>query len=211
MKNSKVRRRTSPSNESDRLSEIYQVAAQIICEKGYDATSMDDIADAVGITKAGIYHYIHGKGEMLFQIMSYGMDRLDRHVIIPAREIRDPEARLRAIIRSHALLIAAGSNNKGNNPITIVTDEVAGLAPAHRRAIEKRKRVYLDLVRETLRELKDQKKLSDVDITVAAFSLFGVMLWLSRWYRPNGRLTREEAANQVSKIALGGLLASRKS
>jgi len=46
---------------------------------------------------------------------------------------------------------------------------------------------------------------------VAAFSLFGVMLWLSRWYRPNGRLTREEAANQVSKIALGGLLASRKS
>ena len=155
MKNSKVRRRTSPSNESDRLSEIYQVAAQIICEKGYDATSMDDIADAVGITKAGIYHYIHGKGEMLFQIMSYGMDRLDRHVIIPAREIRDPEARLRAIIRSHALLIAAGSNNKGNNPITIVTDEVAGLAPAHRRAIEKRNSftLFAATVQTWLREL----------------------------------------------------------
>lgn len=206
------RQKKAPSlNDSERLREIYAVAAQIICERGFDATSMDDIAEAVGITKAGIYHYIHGKREMLFQIMAYGMDRLDRNVIFPAREIDDPEERLRSIILNHARLIAGGSNSKGNNPITIVTDEVAGLAPAHRRNIEKRKRVYLDLVRSTLKELRDQNKLADVDLTVAAFSVMGVMLWLSRWYRPNGKLTPEEVAAEVNKIAMGGLLRNSSS
>ena len=192
--------------ESDRLREIYTIAAQLICEKGFDATSMDDIADAVGITKAGIYHYIHGKREMLYQLMTYGMQRLEQRVIDPARAIIDPEQRLKAIISSHALLITEGSNSKGNNPITIVTDEVSGLAPAHRRAIEKRKRAYLDLVRETLQELHDSQKLANVDVTVAAFSLMGIMLWLSRWYRPHGRLTQEQVAGEVSRIALGGVL-----
>lgn len=196
-------------DESERLREIYTVAAQIICEKGFDATSMDDIAEAVGMTKAGIYHYIHGKREMLYQLMTYGMQRLEQRVINPAREISDPEVRLRTIINSHALLITEGSNSKGNNPITIVTDEVAGLAPAHRRAIEKRKRVYLDLVRDTLKELRESGKLAEVDLTVAAFSLLGIMLWLSRWYRPNGRLTQEQVTREVTQIALGGLLRSK--
>lgn len=208
MKAAKRQKKRFDLDESERLREIYNVAAQIICEKGFDATSMDDIADAVGMTKAGIYHYIHGKREMLYQLMSYGMQRLEQRVIVPAREIADPEERLRAIITNHALLITEGSNSKGNNPITIVTDEVAGLAPAHRRAIEKRKRVYLDLVRDTLKELRDKKRLADVDVTVAAFSLLGIMLWLSRWYRPNGKLSQEAVTEEVTRIALGGLLRS---
>lgn len=206
MKATKRSRKKFDLDESDRLREIYAIAAQIICEKGFDATSMDDIADAVGMTKAGIYHYIHGKREMLFQLMTYGMQRLEQRVIAPARQIKEPEERLRSIITSHAYLITEGSNSKGNNPITIVTDEVAGLAPAHRRTIEKRKRAYLDLVRETLKELREAGKLADVDVTVAAFSLFGTMLWLSRWYRPNGRLTQEQVTQEVTRIALGGLL-----
>lgn len=210
MKAAKRQKKRFDLDESDRLREIYNVAAQIICEKGFDATSMDDIADAVGMTKAGIYHYIHGKREMLYQLMSYGMQRLEQRVIVPAREIADPEERLRAIITNHAFLITEGSNSKGNNPITIVTDEVAGLAPAHRRAIEKRKRVYLDLVRDTLKELRDKKKLAEVDVTVAAFSLLGIMLWLSRWYRPNGKLSQEAVTEEVTRIALGGLLRSER-
>jgi hypothetical protein len=61
-------------------------------------------------------------------------------------------------------------------------------------------------LRDTLRQLKDEGKLKDVDATVAAFSLFGMLLWLSRWYKPDGRLTGDEVANEIEKIALGGLL-----
>jgi len=194
------------SDEPDRLTDIYRAAAQIICEKGYDATSMNDIAEAVGITKAGVYHHIPGKKDLLFQIMSFGLDSLDEEVIIPARAISDPEKRLRSIITNHAKLITSRSTSEGSNPVTIVVDEVAGLTPEHRDVINKRKRVYVDLVRETLIQLKEEGKLRDIDETVAAFSMLGMILWLSRWYQPDGRLSCDQVAAEVSKMALGGLL-----
>ena len=194
------------STEPDRLREIYHAAAQIICEKGYDATSMNDIAEAVGITKAGIYHHIPGKKDLLFRIMTFGLDALDKEVIIPARAIADAENRLRAIIANHVRLITSNSTTRGNNPVTIVVDEIAGLTPANRRKIDQRRRAYVDLVRDTLTRLKEEGKLRDVDVTAAAFSLLGMILWLSRWYHPQGRLTPEQIAEEISKIALGGLL-----
>jgi TetR/AcrR family transcriptional regulator, cholesterol catabolism regulator len=198
--------RVFESNEPERLAQIYKVAARIFCEKGFDATSMDEIAEAVGITKAGIYHYVSGKKELLFAIMDYGMDLLDKEVIEPGRAISDAEERLRSIIANHTRIITSGSTAEGYNPITIINDEVAGLTPAQRRKIIQRKRVYLDLIRETFEQLRDEGKLRDIDITVAAFSLFGMMLWLSRWFRPGGRLSNEQVVEEISKIALGGVL-----
>ena len=207
MRPSKKTYKPSNPNESGRLGEIYRVAAQIICEKGFDATSMNDIAEAVGITKAGIYHHIPGKKDLLFRIMSFGLDKLEEEVIVPAQAITDAEQRLRAIISSHVQLITSRSARHGN-PITIVVDEVAGLAPAHRRKIDQRKRAYFDLIRETLKQLKAEGKLNDVDVTAAAFSLIGMILWLSRWYSPEGRLSPEQLSEELTRIALGGLLNS---
>jgi AcrR family transcriptional regulator len=194
------------TEEPDRLSEIYRIAAELISLKGYDATSMSDIAEAVGLTKAGIYHHIPGKEDLLFGIMNFGMDELDEEVIVPARAIPDAEARLRAIIKNHVMLITSRSNSLGNNPVTIVVDEVAGLTQDHRAQINQRKRVYVELIRETLTALKAENKLSEIDVTTASFSLLGMILWLARWYSPNGRLTPELMAQEISKIALGGLL-----
>ena len=206
MRPAKKTPRPSTLNETGRLGEIYRVAAQIICEKGYDATSMNDIAEAVGITKAGIYHHIPGKKDLLFRIMNFGLDELDEEVIVPARALTDAEERLRTIIANHVRLITNRSTPQGNNPVTIVVDEVAGLTPAHRRKIDQRKRAYVDLVRETLQHLKNEGKLTDVDVTTATFSVLGMILWLSRWYNPDGRLSPEEVAGEITKIALGGLL-----
>jgi AcrR family transcriptional regulator len=209
MKPTKKNNRPAYPTETDRLNEIYRAAAEIICEKGYDATSMSDIAEAVGITKAGIYHHIPGKKDLLFRIMNFGLDELDEQVIAPARAVADPELRLRTIITNHVQLITSRSTTQGTNPVTIVVDEVAGLTPAHRRKIDNRKRDYVDLVRETLKQLKEEGKLNDVDVTASAFSLLGMILWLSRWYSPNGRLTPEQIAEEITKIALGGLLRSQ--
>ena len=199
----------SSSDEPDRLGEIYRAAAQLICEKGYDATSMNDIAEAVGLTKAGVYHHIEGKKDLLFSIMNFGMDELDENVICPARAIADPETRLRSIITNHVRLITNHITPQGYNPVTIVVDEVAGLTPEHRRKIDQRKRGYVDLIRETLRQLKKEGKLREVDVTVATFSLLGAILWLSRWYRPDGELTPEQIIEEISKITLGGVLRPR--
>lgn len=194
------------STEPDRLAEIYRAAASIICEKGYDATSMNDIAEAVGITKSGLYHHVSGKRNLLFNIMSFGLDSLDEQVIGPARAVTDAEQRLRTIITSHVRLITSRSTPQRNSPVTIVVDEVAGLTPAQRRKTDQRKRAYVELIRETLEQLKAKGRLRDLDLTAASFSLLGMILWLSRWYNPEGRLTPEQVSEEVEKIALGGLL-----
>ena len=72
----KTEKKQAPSNE--RLAEIYRTAAQIILRKGYDATSINDIANAVGMTKAGLYHYINGKKELLFDIMPSLLQRVSK-------------------------------------------------------------------------------------------------------------------------------------
>src|ERR1041384_4986790 len=96
----KAQKRSASNNE--RLAEIYRTAAQIIVRKGYDATSVNDIANALGMTKAGLYHYINGKKELLFDIMNFGLDELDEEVATPAAAIPPSVERLHFIIPSHA-------------------------------------------------------------------------------------------------------------
>ena len=193
--------------ELDRLNQIYVAAARLFCEKGFDATSMSDIADEIGFTKAALYHFITGgKKDLLYAIISYGMDRLDRVVNEPAQAIDDAEERLRFIITSHVKLVIQGSSPEGYNPVTVVVDEVTGLSAAHRRKINQRKRSHIDLIRQTLKELKLENKLNDVDVTVVGFSIAGTIMWLARWYRPDGRLTVEQVAEEVCKMVLGGVL-----
>jgi len=197
----KTQKKSAPSNE--RLAEIYRTAAQIILRKGYDATSINDIANALGMTKAGLYHYINGKKELLFDIMNFGLDELDEEVATPAGEIAEPAERLRFIIASHAQLVT-----RGQGAITILVDEITALTPAQNRIITRRKREYFNRLRELLNTLKAEGKLQDVDTTVATFSLLGMISWLSRWFRQNGALTQEQVAEQITKIALNGLLRS---
>ncbi len=96
---------------------------------------------------------------------------------------------------------------RGQGAITHLNDEIRALPPAGRRQIETKMRVYVDLIRNTLVELKAAGRLRDVDPTVATFTLLGMILWLPRWFRQGGRLDQEAVANQIATFALGGLLA----
>jgi len=106
-------------------------------------------------------------------------------------------------------LITSHITPQGYNPVTIIVEAVAGLTPEHRRKIDQRKRAYVDLIRDTLNQLKKEGKMREVDVTVATFSVLGAILWLSRWYRPDGRLTPEQIVEEISKITICGLLRPR--
>ena len=194
------RERSSPVPTDGRASEVYRTAASIILQKGYDATSVSDIANALGITKAGLYHYIHGKTQLLFDIMQYGLDELEREVAQPAKKIEDAEERLRFMISTHARIVT-----RGHGAVTILVDEARALTPAQGRQITRRKRKYFDFLRDTLGELQAGGKLRDVDVTVAAFSLLGVINWVSRWYQPGGQLDEKQIAAKIVDIAFNGL------
>ena len=198
-------RKNSSSAFDERAVEIYERAAEIITQKGFDATSMNDIAKAVDLTKAGLYYYIRSKKELLFAIMSFGMDAIDRRVIEPVRSIDDPEVRLREIIVRHAAMLTEYSS-----AITIVFEEARSLSPAHRKKIVERNREYFAFIRETLQELKDDGRLRDLDVGVAASNLFSIILGVVRWYRKGGRLKSEDVVDEILKLALNGLLTSPK-
>lgn len=187
----------------DRAGHIYRIAAEIMCRKGYEATSMNDIADAVGLTKAGIYHYIRGKEGLLFAIMSYAMDMVEQDVIAPARKVADPEERLRTIVERHAKRIL-----EVGGAVTILLEEMYALTPAHRRTIRGRKRAYFNLIRQTLEALAAEGKLRSIDPTVATFSLLGMITFISRWYRSDGALTAEAVSTNICEVAVNAVLAN---
>jgi AcrR family transcriptional regulator len=192
------------ASDRDRAVEIYGKAAEIFHERGFDATSMSSIASAVDLTKAGLYYYVESKEDLLFGIINFAMERLEATVIEPSRELSDPQQRLLSIVTRHAQLLT-----EGNKAITLLTDEIDGLKPKHRKQILNRKRAYFELVRGTLDELKDRGRLRDIDSTVAAFSLFGTLLWLPRWFRVGGTLSSEEVVQQIVSLVTGGLLKAK--
>ena len=189
------------SGKGKRASHVYRIAAEIMCQKGYEGTSMNDIAEAAGLTKAGIYHYIRGKEDLLFEIMTYAMDNLEQKVIAPAQEIADAEERLRKTVEGHTRSLL-----EGVGAITIVLDEMPALTVAHRRIIKARKRAYFDFIRQTLEQLESEGKLRKVNHTTAAFGLLGMILWISRWYRRDGKLSADQVMKDYVDIAMNGLL-----
>src|SRR5262245_34231421 len=193
--------RALPSPVQSRRVEICRTAAQIFRDRGYDATSVSDIARALGLTKAGLYHYFESKEALLFEIMTYGLERVRDEVLLPARAIQDPEERLREMVLRHARI-----TTDGRGAVAHLGDEIRALPPAARRQIEERMRIYLELLRSTLTELKTAGRLHDVDPTVAAFSVLGMVLWLPRWFRQDGRLSQEQVATEITRLALGGLV-----
>jgi AcrR family transcriptional regulator len=189
------------SGRGKRASNVYRVAAEIMCHKGYEATSMNDIAEAAGLTKAGIYHYIRGKEDLLFGIMTYAMDNVEQGIIAPALEVADAEERLHTILECHTRSVI-----EGTGAVTIVLEEMTALTPAHRRVITSRKRAYFEFIRRTLQQLAEEGKLRNVNPTTAAFSLLGMILWISRWYRRDGKIAPPEALKDYLEIAMNGVL-----
>jgi AcrR family transcriptional regulator len=193
--------RQSAPGIAARRAEICRTAAQMIRERGFDATSVNDIARALGLTKAGLYHYISGKDALLVEILTFGMDQIDAEVVVPVRAIADPVERLRQLVTRHASIVT-----RGQGAVTHLGGEVKSLPSTARRKVERRMRLYFDLVRDTLAGVKAEGRLRDVDLTVAAFSILGMILWLPRWFRPDGALTAEQVSEEIARLALGGVL-----
>lgn len=192
---------------SPRARQIYLQAARLFVEKGYDGASMSDIAEAVNITKAGLYHFVKSKEDLLLTLVTYGMDELEADVVTPALAEPDPGARLRLIIRNHLNNLGRVHAPQGN-PVTIVTNDISGLSPENQRAVNARKRAYYDLVRRTLDELKLRGDIAlELDTGVAAHSIIGAILWTDHWRRPGGRLSVEQIVDQLTGFIFNGVMA----
>ncbi len=187
------------SNKEVRLAQIFKVALRIIHDQGYYATSLNDIAKAAGLTKAGLYHYISSKEDLLYAIMNFGMDLVDSDVLEPASKVIDPQERLRILVKAYANLIM-----EEWQAITVIINETNGLTAARRQNIRKRRQVFYQFVYETIQQIKDETDVKVLDVGVTTLSFVGCLVWMAYWYRPDGRLTKEQITDQIM-----GLLVDR--
>ena len=185
-----------------RLRGILESAARVICQRGFEATSMQEIAQACGLTKAGLYHHVRTKDALLLAIMHYGMDLFEEVVLERVAGIADPLARLRATMTRNVELVTQGSSKE----VTIILHEHQTLTGEAQREINERKKRYVRFLEGALREAIARGQIRPVDPTLAAFSLLGTVLWTYKWYRPDGRLSAQALADGMIELFFEGLL-----
>jgi AcrR family transcriptional regulator len=191
------------ANPKHQIREICRTAARVFYDKGYDGASMQDIAEAVGLTKAGLYHHVGSKDRLLFEIMNYGMDILDEMVVSKVRQIAEPRERLRKTIMGHIDLVVRTRDLE----ITVILHENRSLKGEMRTKINARKQAYIHFLEQTISEVQAESRTPPlISPRLAAFSLLGMINWLYQWYKSDGMVKEEELAAVYTKFFFRGLL-----
>jgi AcrR family transcriptional regulator len=191
------------ADSKQKLREICRQAARVFYEKGYDGASMQDIAKAVGLTKAGLYHHVGSKDRLLFEIMNYGMDILDETVLQRVKQIADPREKLRQTIIGHIDLIVRARDLE----ITVILHENRSLKGALRKKINARKREYIDYLEDLIRKVQEQEGVKpQLPTALTAFALLGMINWLYQWYHTEGSVKQAELAEYFVDFFFRGLL-----
>jgi TetR/AcrR family transcriptional regulator, cholesterol catabolism regulator len=187
-----------------RRREVLETAARLICAQGYDATSIQAIADACGLTKAGLYHYIRSKEHLLVEIMNYGMDVFEEEVLARVAPIADPLERLKRCMERNVLLVTRARSKE----VTIILHEHATLTGEAQAQINARKKRYVRFLESSFAEAVRAGRIRPVNPTVAAFSFLGMVLWTYKWFRPDGAIGGERLAGEMQELFFGGLEAA---
>ncbi len=180
--------------------EILRASARLFRERGYDATSMNDISAALKLSKGGLYHHFRSKDEILFHIMNHAMEITETRVLAPIRGIADPEERLRALIRLHIELVVRARDRE----ITVILHENHPLPASLRKRVNAQKEGYIHFVEQLIEEVQGARKSSKVAPRAAAFALLGMISWIYQWYRPEGSLQEEDLVRQYTEIFFSG-------
>ena len=191
------------ARHEDKRTAILRTAAQLFAANGYEATSLDMIADQLGMHKATLYHYVDNKESILYEclVKSFGdldsvMGRLqDRS--IPVLE------RLRMFVRS----LAAAQNNDFGRCLVLVGSRPLDLAPNNSiRQFQRR----LDMtVRDLITEGIADGSVRPSDPSIFSALLFGALNWVPRWHRGSGKLSVQEVVDSFMDMLTDGIATSR--
>jgi TetR/AcrR family transcriptional regulator, cholesterol catabolism regulator len=180
--------------------DILLAAAQIFRQKGYHATSMQDIAVAVRLQKASLYHHVHSKQDILLAILDQALDLLIADLQAVLQSDLTPEQKLRRAIHVYVERLTAE-----RDLAAVLLLEVRSLDGAARKRHFARRDRYEQLWRELIEEGVACRAFRQVDVPIATFALLGVQNWMVTWYREGGRLSVEELADQFADLMLNGL------
>ena len=181
------------------LETLLDAAVAVFNERGYEATSVEDIAGRLGVTKSAIYHHVASKGELLRLALDRALDALFAVTTEPGATTGRSIDRLEHVVRRSVRVLAA------ELPFVTLLLRLRGNTDVERDALERRRRfdrVVTDLVRAAEEE-GDVRP--DVDPALTSRLLFGTVNSLTEWYRPDGDLSPDALADAVLTTTFDGL------
>ena len=187
----------------DSRQEILRTAARLFQQQGYDATSMNDVATALKVSKAGLYHHFQSKDEILFELMNHALNITQERVVDRVLGIANAEERLRMLIRLHVEVILSVRDRE----ITVLLHENHPLPPSLRKRINVRKKEYIRFVEKLVSEVQQMRQSRRSGSPRAAtFALLGMINWIYQWYKPEGALNSQQIAAQFAEIFFSGAM-----
>lgn len=185
--------------------EILERASLLFYERGYGATSIRDIADAVGISSSTMYHHFANKQDVLYAIVSRFMsDFVDATVPVLRDTTVSPSERMRRMVRLH---IEISDNRRPElligNPIRYALD------PAQREHATGLQVAYHDAVRDTIAEGRQAGEFQVEDVSITTLAILDMLNGIREWFSSSGRLSRAEIIERYTALILTMLGAAR--
>jgi AcrR family transcriptional regulator len=198
-----TRRRGEPTprvaaKRQRRRAEILQAALRAFGEKGYHRTTLDDIAEHLGVRKTSLYHYFPDKEAILYECHRQSVVALAR-ILREASALGTATAQLEHVVREHVRVM---TDTLQGSPLAFEVTALSG--PKRARMIAARDR-YERRVRAIIEEGMRNGEFRKGDAKVAVFVILGAINWIARWYRPEGSLHANELGQEFVDRLLAGL------
>ncbi len=178
-------------------------AAALFARSGFTATSMNEVAQACGVSKPSLYHYVRDKHQLLAEIAGGHVARLLAIVVEVDAEKLAPEARLRRLI---AAFMAVYARSQAEH--RVLTDDVRFLNPPERDPILTAERRVVAAFADAIVAIRPDLRPAHLEKPIAML-LFGMMNWMFTWLQPDGELSHDDLAPVVADLFFGGIGAVR--
>jgi TetR/AcrR family transcriptional regulator, cholesterol catabolism regulator len=182
---------------ADRREQIRQLAAEMFFERGYEATTMRELAAAIDIKTASLYYFFPNKEEILFELI----ESVVRQLIVGAKHLvareQTPEQRLAGVVVNHVVLHAMRPKES-----TLGDSELRSLTKQHLRTNVRHRDDYERVVVGVLEDGRAAGCFSLIDAKLTAYALIAHSSHVGTWYRASGRLSLEEVADAYVALAL---------
>jgi AcrR family transcriptional regulator len=186
------------------LESLLEVAVAIFNERGYEATSMDELATRLGVTKSAIYHHVPSKVELLRLALDRALDALFAVTEEPGAVSGPAIDRLEHVVRGSVRVLTS------QLPFVTLLLRVRGNTEVERAALQRR-REFDRIVTELVRAAEAQGDVRpDVDPAVTSRLLFGTVNSLTEWYRPGRGLDADALADALVATTFNGLRTSSR-
>ena len=184
-----------------REDQVRAAALRLFREKGYHATSMRDIATAVGINKGSLYSYIRSKEDLLIPVFERAMGvLLEQMEHISDDASLSPTERLGRAIHAHVTAVADNLD-----VLTVYLSEWRQLGAESLTTVRLQRERYASLFGQILHDGVQSGEFRPMDTRIVMLGVIGMCNYLFRWYRPDGRLTPAQIADELLQMVLQGV------